>query len=116
MGNEPMFKLLDNGQYTRVAIHSPAGPDRVSVLGNQSPTDNRVSYGCISPGLGVVKHLYDDQVLSKGDTAYVIPEMPGNYIARQGNHQLRTVYGGNNPSTFMSPDGFIGPVTYNESW
>lgn len=112
--NEPMFLLLDNGRGTNVSIHAPAGPDRVAVLNNGNPADNRVSYGCVSPGLGVVEHLYKDKVLGKGDTVYVLPETPGNYIARQGNH-LMTVFGGHNPSTFVSPSGFNGPVTYNTS-
>lgn len=82
MGKEPMYTLFDpqRRRETTVAIHSPATEKRLARLNNGTLQDNRVSYGCISPTLGVMRKWYDNKRMNVGDTIYVLPEMQGNYI------------------------------------
>lgn len=87
---EPIYWLqTESKQPASNAIHGPAGYSRSKVFNNGNPNDNRVSYGCISFPDGSLYPVYNNKMLQTGDTVYINPEMPGNYIYEQ-NGKLKT--------------------------
>ena len=111
---EPMFFLYAGDANSTMAIHEPVNAVRRSLFENNNVFDNRVSYGCISPKSGVVGRLYNDKVIQTGDSVYVLPEVPGNYMYEEDG-KLQMYYGNNNPVGFTTPSGFKGTFRYNKN-
>jgi len=113
--HEPMYFLIDGNRRksTSMAIHAPAGKVRAKLFNDGNSANNRASYGCISPDLGVVQRWSDNKLLNSGDSVYVIPETKGNYMTEQ-NGKIITVFGGTNPSTYKNDGRDIG-FYYNMS-
>lgn len=109
---EPMFMLFSGKDNSTMAVHEPVNEERRALFSNGNPLDNRASYGCISVPEGIVRHLYDDKVLSTGDSIYVLPEVEGNYMYEK-NGKIQMHYGDNNPKEFVTKSGFKGKFNYN---
>ena len=112
LGNEPVFFMVsDKTGRVGQALHSPASKSRLIPFRN-SKVSKRVSYGCVSGNCGVVKHLYDDKILTDNDTIYVLPEVTGNnLIEKRGKLQMS--WGANNPETYTDEHGKIRKAYYN---
>jgi|GEM_PF-5980729 len=113
--NEPLYFLMDGSTNTSMAIHAPAGKQRASLLGNGNRADNRASFGCISPNVGVLDYIFNNNLISRGDTVYILPEEKGNYIWEDpSTGKLSTVYSNQNPSAYKLGNKDI-PLFYNKS-
>ena len=116
LANEPMMDLYNYGApNTRQAMHGLASQSRWNNIEDSNPNNNRVTNGCVTLPLGVAKGVFDSGIYQNGDTVYVIPEVGGNYIT-EDNGKLKTIYEampGNNPTHFTLPNGFSGPLLYN---
>jgi len=115
MGHEPYFLLYNGKTDTSQAIHSPANQYRASLLDNQNAKDNRVSYGCIYPEQGVMRRWYDDKMLQRGDTVYILPEEQGNYMYETPQGKIAMYFSPFSPLTYTAKDGRVHGIHYNTS-
>lgn len=112
LGHEPLFFMYsDKTGRVSQALHSPAGPNRLIPFKNPNAS-KRVSYGCVSGNCGVVKHLYQDKILTDNDTIYVLPEVDGNTLIEK-NGKLQMSWKGNNPTTYIDENGITRQAYYN---
>lgn len=111
---QPMFVLYAGNTNSTMAIHEPVNAKRRALFENNNTFDNRASYGCISPKPGIVGRLYNDKVIQTGDSVYVLPEIPGNYLYEKDG-KLQMHYGENNPVEFTTESGFRGKFRYNKN-
>lgn len=115
-GNAPMFFLEQSGVRIPVAFHSPADNSRRrnAYLNGNNNASNRVSFGCISGKCEDLEDIYNEQLITKGDTVYINPEIKGNKLIER-DAKMQMEWGGNNPETFTTPGGWKGKFTYNRS-
>lgn len=116
IGREPMLTLRNNSPlgHFAMAIHSPANnTDRMAPFRNPR-ISNRVSYGCISPNAGVVRHLYNDKVIQEGDSVYILPELRGNSLIEKDGI-LQMLWGPQNPTTYIDNTGKRRSLKYNNN-
>lgn len=61
-----------------------------------------------------MKRWYNDKLLNKGDTVYVLPELMGNYMYEDNNGKITTFFG-NAPKTYVDGKGKRHDFRYNIS-
>ena len=95
---EKMFMLDEGrganavGRKTNQAFHAPASPERAVRIGNGVPADNYISFGCISPRTGLMNTLVQKGNIAAGDSVYIEPILPENYLYEDKDGRIKTHY------------------------
>lgn len=58
---------------------------------NGNLQDNNISYGCVSPNVGVMRDFYNRGLFVPSDTVYVGNQNPENKFVEQNGHVVEQV-------------------------
>ena len=124
MYGEPMFLMREAsgenkvGRLTNQAFHAPASPQRAAVINDGNSKNNHISFGCISPEVGFLQSLVENNLISHGDTVYIQPKIPGNFIFE--NYGTLQTHFGDKPSEVSGKNYdkqyHLNNVRYNEGF